>query len=536
MHRLIALTTCLLLFVSGLAYAQVDSEWEPLLDAAAEFDLTEEEMSELINQSEGSLEAIAAALGTSPNELQSILAETEESQEPEAENPGRPETPGKNGAKKEREDDDTAGGSIIPPGWKQRPATPPGLLLAKEHVPEQVQERLALKIEKLERTRELAVIRAISEITGISYEEAEQYYTQYQGDLEQIEAALAEAGYFRLEEEPDLEEVVSEEEEELVEEEIEAELEEEIIAELNDEEAVPVSEQVVQLREQLQEQLQQQEKEQLQERLQIMEQHLARLQELKQELQSQQPTKANQKQLILVLMQLGELDQAQEILNQLVQQGETWALKLQAQLERKLAQQEQNAEQARERLQNALTNLEKALMQKKDKLTLVQMALLKEGVDELTDAASTLEEALQLDPRDLGLYRKAGELLRKAEKQGHKVAKLPVFLNGKQLSFDVPPEIVNNRTFMPIRKIAEALGAEVGWDNSTKRITISKGDTVVEFVPDEAVAYINGQKVELPAKPYIKNRRTLVPLRLIIEAFKAEINWDSTYKTIAIIE
>jgi hypothetical protein len=109
-----------------------------------------------------------------------------------------------------------------------------------------------------------------------------------------------------------------------------------------------------------------------------------------------------------------------------------------------------------------------------------------------------------------------------------------VSVNGKATSIDAAPEIVASRTFVPIRFIAESFGATVEWLSETQGITITLGDHTVGLQIGNATAVIDGTIVSLPAAPYIKNGRTMVPLRVISEAFGGDVVWDPSARTITI--
>ncbi|MFA4931761.1 MAG: stalk domain-containing protein [Caldisericia bacterium] len=109
-----------------------------------------------------------------------------------------------------------------------------------------------------------------------------------------------------------------------------------------------------------------------------------------------------------------------------------------------------------------------------------------------------------------------------------------VSVNGKATSIDAAPEIVASRTFVPIRFISESFGATVEWLAETQGITITLGDHTVGLQIGNATAVIDGTIVSLPAAPYIKNGRTMVPLRVISEAFGGDVVWDPSARTITI--
>lgn len=104
---------------------------------------------------------------------------------------------------------------------------------------------------------------------------------------------------------------------------------------------------------------------------------------------------------------------------------------------------------------------------------------------------------------------------------------IQVYVDGKAVSFDQPPVIINDRTLVPMRAIFQALGSEVTWSEPTKTITSTKnGDTIVLKIGEEGL-YKNGALVYTMAVPaQIISDRTMVPLRAIAEAFDAEVGWD----------
>jgi hypothetical protein len=110
-----------------------------------------------------------------------------------------------------------------------------------------------------------------------------------------------------------------------------------------------------------------------------------------------------------------------------------------------------------------------------------------------------------------------------------------VSVNGKATSIDAAPEIINGSTFVPIRFIAESFGAVVDWLPETQGITITLGDHTIGLQIGNATAVIDGSIVSLSAAPYIKNGRTMVPLRVISEAFGGDVRWDPATRTITIV-
>ena len=106
---------------------------------------------------------------------------------------------------------------------------------------------------------------------------------------------------------------------------------------------------------------------------------------------------------------------------------------------------------------------------------------------------------------------------------------------GETVKNDVAPIIVNERTMLPIRVVAEALGATVGWDDEHDKVTVTKGDTVIEIFIGSAVAFVNGDSVDLDAPAFIENSRTYLPVRFVSENLDATVLWDAETEEVTII-
>ncbi len=105
-----------------------------------------------------------------------------------------------------------------------------------------------------------------------------------------------------------------------------------------------------------------------------------------------------------------------------------------------------------------------------------------------------------------------------------------VTLDGKDIVFDVAPQIMEDRTMVPLRAIFEALGVTVEWDEPTRTITSFKDDTIVIMQIDNNILFKGEEKIELDVAPVIVNDRTLVPLRAVSESFGLNVEWnEETY-------
>jgi len=111
---------------------------------------------------------------------------------------------------------------------------------------------------------------------------------------------------------------------------------------------------------------------------------------------------------------------------------------------------------------------------------------------------------------------------------------IKITINGEAKKFDVMPQIIEGRTLVPMRGIFEALGAEVGWDDATKTASGKTASTTVSLTIDNKEAKVNGKAVTLDVPAMIIDSRTMVPARFVAESLGCKVDWDGTTKTVII--
>lgn len=109
-----------------------------------------------------------------------------------------------------------------------------------------------------------------------------------------------------------------------------------------------------------------------------------------------------------------------------------------------------------------------------------------------------------------------------------------VLLDGNNLTFDVPPVIRNDRTLVPLRAIFEALQADVQWVPETRTVLATTATSVIQLQIDRTEASVNGRPVPLDVAPTIVDDRTMVPVRFVAEALGAEVKYDAATRTVLI--
>ncbi|MBO8171073.1 MAG: copper amine oxidase N-terminal domain-containing protein [Bacillaceae bacterium] len=116
--------------------------------------------------------------------------------------------------------------------------------------------------------------------------------------------------------------------------------------------------------------------------------------------------------------------------------------------------------------------------------------------------------------------------------QAEETDSIQVVLNQQEMQFDVSPRIINGRTMVPLRGIFEALEAEVDWNPDTRTVSAVKGDREVVLTIGQQNAVVNGDPVVLDAAPQVVDGRTLVPLRFVAETLGLKVEWDAATRTV----
>ena len=104
--------------------------------------------------------------------------------------------------------------------------------------------------------------------------------------------------------------------------------------------------------------------------------------------------------------------------------------------------------------------------------------------------------------------------------------RIRVFYNGTEIEFDVAPIIENDRTLVPFRAIFEAMGASVEWEEATETVTGMLNETTIRLIIGSDTAYVNDKPITLDVASKLMNDRTLVPLRFVAENFGFKVDWN----------
>lgn len=114
-----------------------------------------------------------------------------------------------------------------------------------------------------------------------------------------------------------------------------------------------------------------------------------------------------------------------------------------------------------------------------------------------------------------------------------------VFIDGMNMMSDQAAVLMDGRTMVPTRAIAESLGIMVGWDENTQTVTFNSDSLSASMVVGETVINVtkDGTTTAEPidAPTLIMNDRTMVPARFVSEIFGAKIGWNKNTQTVAVI-
>lgn len=103
-----------------------------------------------------------------------------------------------------------------------------------------------------------------------------------------------------------------------------------------------------------------------------------------------------------------------------------------------------------------------------------------------------------------------------------------LFLDGQKLSSAVAPRMINQTTMVPIRVIAEGLGASVTWNKKSQIATLTEDSTTIVLPINGAFAILNGKAKTLEQPATVINGVTLLPIRFVAENLGLIVKWDAS--------
>lgn len=107
-------------------------------------------------------------------------------------------------------------------------------------------------------------------------------------------------------------------------------------------------------------------------------------------------------------------------------------------------------------------------------------------------------------------------------------------VNGKVLECEVPPVVFNDYSVVPARDVFESLGATVSWEGATQKVTVDYDGTKIELFINDTISRKNGKSEVMPIAPKLINGKTMIPVRYVAESLGFDVNFDSSTDTISV--
>lgn len=113
---------------------------------------------------------------------------------------------------------------------------------------------------------------------------------------------------------------------------------------------------------------------------------------------------------------------------------------------------------------------------------------------------------------------------------------ISVYVDGGVLLMDTLPRVKDQRTMVPIRAVAEALGADVKWVEESNQVVMERAGSTVVMALGSTVAMVDGAPFKMDVAPYADQNRTYLPVRYVAEFFGQKVDWDQDERRVDIGE
>lgn len=108
-------------------------------------------------------------------------------------------------------------------------------------------------------------------------------------------------------------------------------------------------------------------------------------------------------------------------------------------------------------------------------------------------------------------------------------------VDGRRMVSDVPPVTTAKGAYVPLRAVAESLGADTNYDAKTGLIELVRGSDTLRLRVGDRRATLNGRSMPLHSAPFAVRGRTMVPLGVIARAFKTSVRYDVSHAKIDVM-
>ncbi len=107
-------------------------------------------------------------------------------------------------------------------------------------------------------------------------------------------------------------------------------------------------------------------------------------------------------------------------------------------------------------------------------------------------------------------------------------------LDGQVIPTDVAPALIQDRTLIPGRALFEAMGGTVGWDGASQMVTVMVNGYRIQLTINSKIALVDQVEVELDVPAQLVNNRTMIPLRFVAEQAECKVQWDGSQQVVRV--
>lgn len=114
------------------------------------------------------------------------------------------------------------------------------------------------------------------------------------------------------------------------------------------------------------------------------------------------------------------------------------------------------------------------------------------------------------------------------------IVETSVKINENYLAADTKHILVGDTVFVVGRHLVEALGGTIEWIEATQTVKMVLDEKIIEIIIDSDIGQVNGEPIDGYKAPFLKDGRTMIPLRLVSEYFGCEVIWNQSTYTVQI--
>ena len=109
---------------------------------------------------------------------------------------------------------------------------------------------------------------------------------------------------------------------------------------------------------------------------------------------------------------------------------------------------------------------------------------------------------------------------------------IQVYLNDNRYEMIITPIIQNGSVLIPLREVAELFDTAVQWNPNERAVIVETDKKSIKFIINQSKAWINGVEKNIRGTPVLINNRTMIPLRFVAEELGLQVSWDQNRQAV----